>query len=105
MATLSLPCFAISGGSSTAIAELVIAPKIEVARENFIMKIAPSDHCCEKRLRTYFTGCTENLGRRAGFHDDAMVHIDDGIGDLTRKAELMGDHHHRHAAAGKFLHD
>src|SRR5258708_4698006 len=105
MATLRPPCFAISGGSSTAIAEPVSTPNITAPRKSFIMKIASSDHCCEKRLRTHFTGRAENLGRGAGFHDDAMVHVNDGVGDLARKAEFVGHHHHRHAAAGKLLHD
>jgi hypothetical protein len=40
MAALMLPCFAISGGSSTAMAEPVVAQRNAAARKRFIMKIA-----------------------------------------------------------------
>src|SRR5215213_10929321 len=105
MATLMLPCLAISGGSSIAMAEVTAAQVSAAARKHFIMTIAPSDHRGKKGLSTYFTGLTEDLSRRAGFHDCAMVHINDGIRHLARKTEFVRHHHHRHAAAGKLLHD
>src|ERR1700737_1854848 len=97
MATLMLPCFAISGGSSTAMAEASAAHRNATARKRFIVKIAPSDHRREKGLGSHFTGRAENIRRRPGFHDGAMVHINNGICDLAREAEFMGHHHHRHA--------
>src|SRR5438477_12229479 len=105
MASLRLPCFAISGGSSTAIAEPVSAPNIVATTRNFIMKIASSDHRCEKGSGTHFSGRTENLGRGAGFHDDTMVHVNDGVGNLARKAAVVGHYPQRHPAASKVLHD
>src|SRR6266702_6952791 len=105
MAALMPPCFAISGGSSTAMAEPLAAQSITAARKHFFMKIASSDHSGEKGLGTYFTGRAENLGRRPGFHDRAMIHINDGIRDLACKTEFVRHHHHRHAAAGKLPHD
>src|SRR5712664_1300737 len=105
MATLMLPCFAISGGSSTAMAEAVPAPMSAVARITFIMTIASSDHRGEKGPSARFTGRAENVRRKPGFHDCAMVHVNDGIRDLARKADFVRHHHHRHAATGKLLHD
>src|SRR6266536_3592416 len=105
MATLILPCLAISRGSSIAMAEAIAAQVSAAARNHFIMTIAPSDHRGKKGLSTHFTGLTENLCRRPGFHDCAMVHVDNGIGHLASKAEFVRYHHHRHAAAGKLLHD
>src|SRR6266508_249864 len=100
-----LPCLAISGGSSIALAEVIAAQVSAAAKKRFIMTIAPSDHRGKKGLSTYFTGPTQNLRRRPGFHYCAMVHIDDGIRHLPRKAEFVRHHHHRHAAAGQLLHD
>src|SRR5215217_7322298 len=105
MATLMLPCLAISGGSSIAMAEVTAAQASAAARKHFIMTIAPSDHRGKKGLSTHFTGLAKNLRRRTGFHDGAMVHVNDGISHLTRKTEFVRHHHHRHAAAGKLLHD
>ena len=47
------------------------------------MTIAPSDHRGKKGLSAYFTGLTENLCRWAGFHDRAMVHVNNGIRHLA----------------------
>src|SRR4030095_5768654 len=105
MATLILPCLAISGGSSIAMTEVIAAQVSAAARKHFIMTIAPSDHCGKKGLSTYFTGLAENFRRRPGLHDRAMVHVNNGIRHLARKPEFSRDHHHGHAAAGKFLHD
>src|SRR5258705_364308 len=105
MATLMLPCLAISGGSSTATAEVTATQVSAAARNSFIMKIASSDHRGKKGLSTYFTGLAQNLRRGPGLHDRAMVHIDDRIRHLAREAKFVRHHHHRHAAAGKFLHD
>src|SRR5207249_2267373 len=105
MATLILPCLAISGGSSIAMAEAIAAQASAAARNHFIMTIAPSDHRGKKGLSTYFTGLAQNLRRRPGLHDCAMVHIDDRIRHLPREAEFVRHHHHRHAAAGKLLYD
>src|SRR5882724_5080672 len=100
MATLMLPCLAISGGSSTAMAEAIAAQVSAAAKTHFIMTIAPSDHRGEKGLSTYFTGLAENLRRWPGLHDCAMVHIDDRVRHLAREAEFVRHHHHGHAAAG-----
>src|SRR6476661_376331 len=105
MATLILPCLAISGGSSIAMTGVIAAQVSAAARTHCIMTSAPSDHRGKKGLSTYFAGPTQNLRRRTGLHDCAMVHIDDGICHLAREAEFVRHHHHRHAAAGKFLHD
>src|SRR6266576_272142 len=99
MATLMLPAFTISGGSSMATAEAVAVQTSAAARKLFIMIIAPSDHRREKRLRTHFTRPAQNFRRGSGFHDRALVHIDHGICDLARKAQLVRHHHHGHAAA------
>src|SRR6266513_2567587 len=104
MATLMLPCLAISAGSSSATAETVAWQTSAAATRNLIMRIASSEHRREKGLGARFTGCAENVCRSPGFHDRAMVHINDPIRDLARKAEFVRHHHHRHAAAGKFLH-
>jgi len=40
MAALMLPCFVMSGGSSTAMAKPVVAQRNTAARKRFIMKIA-----------------------------------------------------------------
>src|SRR3984893_8949060 len=104
MATLMLPCFRISGGSSTAMAVAVATQLSAAARKSLIMKIASSDHRGEKGLRARFAGSTENVGRGPGFHDCAMIHIDHLIRDLARKSEFVRHNHHRHAAARKLLH-
>src|SRR4051812_40048913 len=100
MATLILPCLAISGGSSIAMAEVTAAQVSAAARNNFIMTIVPSDHRGEKGLSAYFTGLAKNLRRRPELHDRAMIHIDNGIRHLACKTEFVRHHHHRHAAAG-----
>src|SRR5438094_2403440 len=105
MATLILPCLAISGGSSTAMAEAIAAQVSAATRNHFIMTIGPSNYRGKKGLSTYFTGLAQNLRRKPGLHDGAMVHIDDRIRHLPCKAEFVRHHHHRHAAAGKLLHD
>src|SRR5229473_837113 len=105
MAALMLPCFANSGGSSTAVAEPAVAQRSAAARKLFIIKLASSDHRGKKGSSAHFAGSAENLRRGPVFHDRALVHINDGIRYLARKAELVGHHHHRHSAAGKLLHD
>src|SRR5215212_10631193 len=104
MATLMLPCLAISGGSSIAMADVTAAQASAAARKHFIMTSAPSDHRGKKGLSTHFTGLTEDLRRRTRLHDGAMVHIDDRIRHLACKTEFVRHHHHRHAAAGQLLH-
>ena len=38
-------------------------------------------------------------------HDVAAFHEDHPGGDLTGKADFVGDYHHGHAVGGKLLHD
>src|SRR3954447_8472821 len=40
---------------------------------------------------------------RAALDDDALVHEDDLVGDLTREAELVGDDHHGPALVRELL--
>src|SRR6187455_1266639 len=105
MATLMLPCLAISGGSSIAMPGVTTAQVSAAARTHCIMTSAPSDHRGKKGLSAHFTGLAENLRCRSGLHDRTMVHIDDRIRHLAREAEFVRHHHHRHAAARQFLHD
>ena len=42
--------------------------------------------------------------RRAALDDQAAVHEDDLVGDLSREAHLVGDDDHRHAVPGELLH-
>src|SRR6476659_4249890 len=105
MATLMLPCFAISAGNSTAMAAAAAVQARTVARRTLITNFASSDHRGKKGSGANLARGAEDFRCWSGFHDGTVVHIDDGISDLAREAEFVRHHHHRHAAAGKLLHD
>ncbi|CDZ89761.1 putative 6-pyruvoyl-tetrahydropterin synthase [Rhodococcus ruber] len=46
-------------------------------------------------------GPVENLRGRTLFDDDAAVHEHDGVGNLTREADLVGDDHQGRTVAGQ----
>ena len=51
------------------------------------------------------TGVVEHFLRCALLDDPAFVHEHDAIGDLPREANLMGNHHHGHAAIRQLSYD
>src|SRR5262245_35647176 len=59
----------------------------------------------EKAPRARGLGVGEEIAARRLFHDHPVVHENDPIGDLARKAHLVRHDQHGHAAVGKIAHD
>src|SRR5258705_545393 len=83
MATLMLPCPAISGGTLIAMAEVIAAQVSAAARNHFIMTIAPSNHRGKKGVSTYFTGLAQTLRPRA--LAAAALHLHRTFGDIFKR--------------------
>ena len=49
----------------------------------------------QQHLRIGVLGAGKNLGRGAGFNDDAVFHHADPVGDLAHDGQVMGDEQHR----------
>ena len=72
-------------------------------RGDFLLK-AMLQHLGQERLQAGMLGVGEQLLRGLVLLDFAVVDEDDAVGDLARKAHLMGDDQHGDAGVGQLLH-
>src|SRR5512139_2959054 len=59
----------------------------------------------QKQLETLSLGGIEQLRRRTGLYDEAVVEERQAVGDVPRKIHLVGDNQHGHAIGSKITQD